>query len=119
MPDVRFVPGPDQGDAEFIVLAVELHKELLVVDIATTKPFPEEFAGSRAAEEFPSVMVEDDLGNTYRGKGLGNYGASWSGNAPARHFAMAFRPAAPAEARHLRITFGVKIGRNRRVVVML
>jgi hypothetical protein len=119
MADVRFLPGPDQGDAEWVVLGVELHQDLVVIDLATSKVNPFGGATTRLSEEFPSVMVADDLGNSYRGKGLGKYGASWTGTAPARHFAMEFRPAVPPGARFLRISFGSMIGPNPSVVVML
>lgn len=119
MATVRFIPGPEQGDAEWVVLAVELHEELVVVDLVTTTGIPRSIERVRPAEVFPSVRVEDDLGNSYRGKGLTKYGSSWTGTAPARHFAMEFKPAVSREARFLRISFGVKIGRNRSVVVML
>lgn len=119
MAAVRFIPGPEQGDAEWVVLAVELHQDLIVVDLATTKVEQNMHQKLRPVELFPSVLVEDDLANSYRGKGLGRYGSSWTGTAPARHFAMEFRPAVPASARLLRITFGTTIGKNRSVVVML
>jgi hypothetical protein len=121
MTAVRFVPGPEQGDADWVVLAVELHQELVVIDLATTtvEQNMDMHQKVRRAEVFPSVMVEDDLGYSYRGKGLGKYGSSWTGTAPARHFPMEFRPAVPASARFLRITFGTMIGSNRSVVVML
>jgi hypothetical protein len=119
MPIVRFVPGPEQGASEWVVLGVELHSDLVVIDLATTKVERNMHQKIRPVEVFPSVIVEDDLGNSYRGRGLAKYGSSWTGTAPARHFAMEFRPEVPEEARFLRITFGAKIGRNRSVVVML
>ncbi len=118
MARVRFVPGPEQGDVEWVVLGVELHQELVVVDLAT-KVEPPGNAKVRPAEVLPSVRVEDDLGSSYQGKGLGKYGWSSTGTAPARHYPMEFRPAVPTGARFLRITFGTMIGRNRSVVVML
>jgi len=112
-------PRPEQGDVEWVVLGVELHQDLVVVDLATTKVDPPSDAKVRPIEVFPSIIIEDDLGNSYRGKGLGKYGSSWTGTAPARHYPMEFRPALATDARFLRITFGTMIGRNRSVVVML
>jgi hypothetical protein len=90
MPMVRFIPGPDQGDAEIVVLGVELHQELVVIEIATTMISPVQREMPR--HKLPSVRVEDDLGTSYRGKGLAHYGWGTSGNAPAAHFPMEFGP---------------------------
>ena len=117
MAAVRFIPGPDQGDAEIVVLGVELHEELIVVDIGTTNLSAIRQPTRR--NQLPRVMVEDDLANVYGGISLGRYGSSWSGNAPAAHFPMEFRPAVAEEARFLRVTFGAMYGDNRSVVVML
>jgi hypothetical protein len=117
MATVRFIPGPDQGDAEIVVLGVELHEDLVVVDVATTMLSRIERESLR--HKLPSVMVEDDLGNSYRGKSLSQYGAGWSGRARVAHYAMEFRPRLPAPARFLRISFGTMIGKNRSIVVML
>jgi hypothetical protein len=117
MAAVRFIPGPDQGDADTVVLAVELHEEVVVIDIATTLV--------RAIQHFtvrhvlPSVRVEDDLGTEYRGESLDRYGGGWSDIAPAAHYPFEVRPAVPPEARFLRITFASMYAENRTVVVML
>ncbi len=117
MATVRFVSGPDQLDAEIVVLGVELHQELLVIEVATT--MISRIRQETVRHKLPSVRVEDDLGTPYRGKGLTRYGAGWSGNAPAAHYPMEFRPAVPAGVRYLRITFGSMYDGNRTVVVML
>lgn len=117
MATVRFIPGPDQGDADTVVLAVEPHEDLVVIDIATA--VIDAIRRPTRRRRLPRVALEDDLGNTYRGRQLERYGVSWSGNAPAAHYPMEFRPAVPTAARFLRISFGTMIGKNRSVVVML
>jgi hypothetical protein len=117
MAAVRFVPGPDQGDAEIVVLGVELHEDIVVIDVATA-----EIGAIRhptVRRRLPRVKVEDDLGNTYRGKPLERYGAGWSGAVPIAHYAMEFRPPVPSDARFLRVTFGGMYADNRTVIVML
>jgi hypothetical protein len=69
--------------------------------------------------QLPRVKVEDDLGNSYRGKPLERYGASWSGNVPVAHYPMEFRPQVPSDARFLRVTFEGMYADNRTVIVML
>lgn len=117
MASVRFIPGPDQGDAEIVVLGVELHEQLVVIDIASTLIDAVRFPTAR--RKLPRVGVTDDLGTTYRGKGLEHYGSGWSGSAPVAHYPMEFRGPVPPDARYLRISFGTMIGKNRGVVVML
>ncbi len=117
MAPVRFIPGPDQGDAEIVVLGVEVHEELIVIDIATTMISRIERPSAR--RKLPSIRVEDDLGNTYSGVSLDRYGSSWSSSAPAAHYAFELRPRVSTEARFLRVKFGAMYGDNRSVVVML
>jgi hypothetical protein len=117
MPKVRFIPGPTQDDAETVVLGIELHEDLVVVDVATTEI--DAIRRPTRRRQLPHVRVEDDIGNTYRGIGMSHYGANWSGQAPVAHFPMEFRPTVPSEARFLRIRFGGIYAENRTVVVML
>ncbi len=117
MANVRFIIGPDQGDAEFVVLALELHEELIVIDIATT--LIEAVSPATRRLKLPKVRVEDDLGNGYEGEPLMMYGAGWSGNAPAAHYAYEVMPAISPEASFLRITFESMREADRSVVVML
>ncbi len=117
MATVRFVPGPDQGDAEIVVLGVELHEELVVIDVATTLISAIRHPTRR--NQLPLVRVEDDLGTDYRGKGLTRYGASWSGAAQVAHYPMEFRPPVPPGARFLRITFRGMYREDHSVVVMV
>jgi hypothetical protein len=117
MAAVRFVPGPDQGDAETVVLGVELHEDLLVIDIAAAEI--DAIRHPTPRRQLPRVKVEDDLGNIYCGKPLHSYGAGWSGNVPVAHFPMALRPAVSRDARFLRITFGGMYVASRTVIVML
>jgi hypothetical protein len=117
MPPVRFVPGPDQGDAETVVLGVELHDELVIIDIATTKIDAIRYPTPRRG--LPAVRVEDDLGNSYSGLPLSRYGAGWSDRSPVARFPLELRPAIPAEARFLRIAFGGLYAERHTVIVML
>jgi hypothetical protein len=113
----RIIPGPDQGDAEIVVLGIELHEELIVVDIATTmiaavrRPTPR--------NKLPLVKVEDDLGNSYAGVSLEKYSSGWSGNAPAAHYAYEARPHIAPDARFLRITFRSMYRDDHSVVVAI
>jgi hypothetical protein len=117
MAAVRFIPGPDQGDAEIAVLGIELHEELIVIDIATTLISAIERPNARF--QLPKVKVEDNLGNIYAGVSLARYSSGWTGNAPAVHYAYEVKPRLAADARCLRITFGSMYRDNRSVVVMI
>jgi hypothetical protein len=117
MASVRFIPGPDQGVAEIVVLGVELHEDLIVIDIVTT--MLSAIRNPTRRNRLPSVRVEDDLGNTYSGVSLERYGFGWSGNAPAAHYAFEVAPQPAPDARFLRITFGSMYADNRTVVVAL
>jgi hypothetical protein len=117
MAAVRFIPGPDQGDAEIAVLGIELHEELIVVDIATTLISAIERPTAR--HRLPKVNVEDDLGNVYAGLSLERYSSGWSGAAPAVHYAYEVKPRLVPDARFLRVTFGSMYRDNHTVVVMI
>jgi hypothetical protein len=117
MPTVRFIPGPEQGDAETVVVGVELHEELVVIDIATTAI--DAIRRPTMRRRLPSVRVEDDLGTTYGGLSLEKYGAGWSGQVPVAHFPAEYRPGVPSEARFLRVRFGGMYSDSWTVVVAL
>jgi hypothetical protein len=117
MAATRIIPGPDQGDAEIVVLGVELHEELIVVDIATTMISTIERPTVR--HRLPKVTVEDDLGNTYAGVSLEKYSSGWSGTAPAAHYAYEVKPPIAPDARFLRITFRSMYRDDHSVVVAI
>jgi len=117
MASVRFIPGPDQGDAETVVLGVELHEDLIVIDIATT--MLSAIRSPTRRNRLPRVRVEDDRGNIYSGVSLEHYGWSSSGSAPAAHYAFEVTPHVAPDAQFLRITFGSMYADNRTVVVAL
>jgi len=115
----RFIPAPDQGDAQIVLLAVELFEEATVVVLATT--IWEELAAARFFEhDEHALVIDDDLGTEYRrGFQVGSYIAGderrWSESHGVHRMNLEFQPPAPDEATYLRIT----LGRWGNVLVML
>jgi hypothetical protein len=115
----RFIPAPDQGDAQVIVLAVELFERTTVVVLATT--IWEELAAVRFFEhDEPALVIEDDVGTEYRrafqvSSSIVGDERRWSDSHGVHRINLEFQPPVPGEATYLRIT----LGRWGSVVVML
>jgi hypothetical protein len=109
VPTARFIPAPDQGDAQCVVLAVELFAEATVVVLATTI-WDEVIATGFFDREEPTLKVEDDLGTEYRRAPQVSSGfvseRTWSRSRGVHRMNPEFEPAVPAEATRLRITLG-------------
>jgi hypothetical protein len=106
----RFIPAPDQGDAEVVVLAVELFQQAVVVVLVTT--ILGEVIDSGLFEPGPNqIRITDDLGTEYRRAfGVGSSFAGderrWSGSRGVDRSNLEFEPPVPAGATYLRITLG-------------
>jgi hypothetical protein len=97
----RFIPAPDQGDAQVVVLAVELFEGATVVVLATT--IWEELAAARFFEhEEAALVIEDDLGTEYRrGFQVGSSiaGMSGGGRTPTASIASTWSSSRPSPER--------------------
>jgi hypothetical protein len=118
VPTARFIPAPRQGDAQVVVLAVELFAEATVVVLATTA-WDELVAAGFFDGEKPALRIEDDVGTEYR-RLLQNFSGyvserTWEHSRGVHRMNPAFEPAVPAEASRLRIA----LGRWGSVVVMV
>lgn len=114
----RFIPAPDQGDAQVVVLAVELFEGATVVILATT--IWEELVAARFFEhDEPALVVDDDVGTEYRRRFQVSSSFAderrWSDSHGVHRINLEFRPPVPEEATYLRVT----LGRWGSVVVML
>jgi hypothetical protein len=98
---VRVVTGPDQRDADVVIVAAVLHESGIVIDVISLGGFADE-APSRAA---PFILT-DDLGTEYE-----DGGRSWSdGSRTVGDFSVPrgsyqFKTAVPGAAQFLRIQF--------------
>jgi len=107
---LHFIPAPDQGDAEVVVLGLELHPAVVAIVLVTTV-FEE-----LVAEEFfelgnPKLKVEDGVGTQYR-RSLGlsvsriSSEGGWSLSHGVHRTVLEFQPPVPPNASYLRITLG-------------
>jgi hypothetical protein len=107
---VRVVTGPDQGDADVVIVAAVLHESGIVIDVISVGWFPDSGAGVAAP-----FTLTDDLGTEYE-----DGGRSWSdGSRTVGDFSVPrgsyqFKTAVPGAARFLRVQFP-----NRSVVLTL
>jgi hypothetical protein len=106
----RFIPAPDQGDAEVVVLAVELFEQAVVVVLVTSAW--EELADSGLlGHEREECLIADDVGTDYRrafqvGSSYVGEKRRWSDSNGVHRINLEFEPPVPAEATDLRITLG-------------
>jgi hypothetical protein len=104
----RFIPAPDQGDAQVVVLAAELFPETLVLVLAMTI-WDEVVAAGLFEREDPALRVEDHLGTAYRRApqiGVSHVGSGWRGSHGVHRANLEYEPPVPAEATYLRVTLG-------------
>jgi hypothetical protein len=107
---VHFIPAPDQGDAEVVVLGAELQPAVVAVVLVTT--VFEELVAERFFEpENPKLKVEDDVGTEYRrsfGLGVSRISSEggWSLSHGVHRMVLEFQPPVPPNASYLRITLG-------------
>jgi hypothetical protein len=97
---IRVVTGPDQGDAQAVITAAELHPDRVVlncVSVATDEPVRGMVDGQPGRLE-----LLDDLGTEYTITGGGG-----TGEDGVRRWAVNFRPAVPADATYLRVVMSV------------
>jgi hypothetical protein len=62
---LNFIPAPDQGDAQVVVLGAELHPAAVAIVLVTTI-FEELVAEGIFGPKNPKLKVEDDVGTEYR-----------------------------------------------------
>jgi hypothetical protein len=108
VPAARFIPAPDQGDAQVVVLAAELFPERLVIVLAMTI-WEEVVAAGLFDREEPKLSVEDDAGTKYRRAfqvGASYAGQGWGDSHGVSRCNLEFEPAVPSEATELRIRIG-------------
>lgn len=108
MSTVRVIPAPDQGDAQFVVLAAELFPTVLVIVLATTI-WDEVIAAGIFDPQKPGLEVEDDIGTEYRRAlqdGSYHVGPGWRRSHGVNRMNPEFEPAVPREATQLRVTLG-------------
>jgi hypothetical protein len=113
----RFIPAPDQGDAQVVVLAAELHEEAVSIVLVTTIG-DELAAGGFYDPDEPGLTIEDDVGTEYRHApqlGLGTIGPGWHGSHGVSRSNVEYEPAVPPEATRLR----VRLGRRGSVVLTI
>jgi hypothetical protein len=94
---VNFVPAPDQGDAQAVVLGVEMHPEVVTILLVSTI-FEELAAEAFFDPEDPKLKVEDDLGAEYRRALQIGMGSKWSESNGVRRSNLDFEPPVSAEA---------------------
>ncbi len=110
MSTAHFIPAPGQGDAQIVVLAVELFAEVVVIVLATTI-WEEMVAAEFFAPEEPGLTIEDDVGTEYR-RALQVSSATvrdkraWSNSHGVHRLNLEFEPPTPPDATYLRITLG-------------
>jgi hypothetical protein len=97
---IRIVTGPDQGDAQAVITAAELHPDRVVLDcvsVVQEEPTPGMVDGQPARLE-----LLDDLGTEYRPAGGGG-----NGDGDVRRWALIFRPGVPDGATYLRVVMPI------------
>jgi hypothetical protein len=108
MTAARFIPAPDQGDAQVVVLAAELFPERLVLVLAMTI-WDEVVEAGLFKHEEGALRIEDDLGTEYRRAlqvGAHSVGPGWNGSHGVHRANLEYEPPVPAEATYLRVTLG-------------
>jgi hypothetical protein len=110
VPTVRFIPAPDQGDAQVVVLAVELFEEATVVVLVTTA-LEELIETGLIGPEAEQALIADDLGTEYRrafqvGHAFTGDKRRWSDSNGVHRLNLEFEPPVPPEATYLRIALG-------------
>jgi hypothetical protein len=106
----RFIPAPDQGDAQVVVLAVELFEAATVVVLATTV-WEELIASGLVGPEAKQALIADDVGTEYRrafqaGHAFAGDKRRWSDSNGVHRLNLEFEPPVPPEATYLRIALG-------------
>ncbi len=107
---VNFIPAPDQGDAEVVVLGAELHPEVIAIVLVTTV-FEELVAEGFFDPKDPKLKVEDDIGTEYRrspGLSVSRISSEgrWSLSHGVHRSVLEVQPPVPPNASYLRITLG-------------
>ena len=97
---IRIVTGPDQGDAQAVIVAAELHPDQVVLDCVSFAPL--EPAGGMVDGQPARLELLDDVGTEYTHAGGGG-----SGEDGVRRWAVKFRPAVPDEATYLRVVMPI------------
>ena len=97
---IRIITGPDQGDAQAVIAAAELHPDKVVLDclsVVDSEP-------TRGMVDSQPARLEllDDLGTEYTPAGGGG-----SGDGCVRRLALTFRPAVPKDATYLRVVMPI------------
>ena len=97
---VRIVTGPDQGDAQAVITAAELHPDKVVLDcVSVVDPRP---APGMVDSQPARLELLDDVGTEYVSDGGGG-----SGDGTVRRLALTFRPAVPEAATYLRVVMPI------------
>jgi len=97
---VRIITGPDQGDAQAVIVAAELHPNKVVLDYVSVVE-PEPVRGNVDGEPAQLELL-DDLGTEYKLTGGGG-----SGQDGVRRGAINFLPAVPDGATYLRVVMPI------------
>lgn len=97
---VRIVVGPDQGDAQAVIAAAEIHHDHVVLNCLSVVE-PEPTLGMTDSQP-ARLELHDDIGTEYRADGGGG-----SGDGTVRRFALTFRPTVPSEATYLRVVMPI------------
>jgi hypothetical protein len=97
---VRIVTAPDQGDAQAVIVAAELHPDKVVLDnVSLVQPEP---LPGLVDDQPARLELLDDLGTEYAMVGGGG-----SGDGVVRRGEMNFRPAVPEGATYLRVVMPI------------
>lgn len=97
---IRIVTGPDQGDAQAVITAAELHPDKVVLDCVSVAP--DEPVRGMVDGQPGRLELLDDLGTEYTITGGGG-----SGDGGVRRWAINFRPAVPDDATYLRVVMSI------------
>ncbi len=115
MAAARFIPAPDQGDSQVVVLAAELYPEVVVLVLVTTISDELVAAGLYQRDNPAGLTIEDDVGTKYRRAFQLGFAGEWSLSHDVQRANLHFKPPVPPEATYLR----VKLGRWGHVVLMV
>ena len=105
MTPVNFIPAPDQGDAQVVVLGVELRPAVVAIVLVSTIDQDLTAAGFFDPKD-PKLKIEDGIGTEYRRALQLALGSGWSRSHGVRRMVVEFEPPVPPNASYLRITLG-------------
>jgi hypothetical protein len=101
----RFIPAPDQGGSQIVVMAAELHEKALVIVLATTI-FEELAAADFFTPKDGVLSVEDDVGTEYRRAFQVGFSSEWSSSHGVHRWNIEFEPPVPLATSYLRVRLG-------------